>query len=706
VGAARPPHDPPPQATPVTHPRRQPAQSPRRARRWRQPLAAGLTLVLVAALVPRALADDSGPAAASGTGESQTFEVTAEAEALTETFEPDLRQAEAPAAPERAGADGGDEPAADPAEVAQDSGSGERSTGEQEQPPPREPVVVAERDLARQEQSDRHDATGTGGVGGDVGKPPPAGQDQADLAGQDLQADVNQGCGAGGGCSTEPQGAGASTVAAAGGVAGGGGVTGLVRRLVTSGLEKLGIRQPPEPTPEQRERVRRMDLVEGDVRIIERREELLIADGRRVRSASEQVDDLVAQERAGHQIDLLRGSFEVEGWAAATPEEQTRFTELERRWMATWNMLVPTTGFGNPSLRTPLDEAELLILDAEVRQGLVEAMGIRDPERQVWGYYWSIVAPGMVTSTRLELEQALAKLEEARSQGVVAGSPKANQLADLELRAGLLQQQLASESPREDTPMTAVESDIRVVERLRGIREAQGRTRTPAEREDARIRLDRAFAGIHQLQPQVQGTDDAAALADLTRRAEEAELWLEFEGPPEGLPESWRVSPEQRWRRLLWLGLPRPPQMSMLDLEEVARLSQLPGHRPLDPKELDPNLPGQPIPDPEKVNPSSEGHVPPKVDTGRPHVFPADTPVDWRDLTYHRDGEALTAATGHGSTGGAGGGVEIAKPLGLAGLALAVVSVLSRRGGPTPPTPALQSVLPWLVPPGPGATPG
>src|SRR5262245_42019757 len=148
-------------------------------------------------------------------------------------------------------------------------------------------------------------------------------------------------------------------------------------------------------------------------------------------------------------------------------------------------------------------------------------------------------------------------------------------------------------------------------------------------------------------------------------------------------------------------------RMSMLDPGEVARMSRLPGHPPVDPKELNPTLPGQPIPDPGEVNPSSEGHVPPKVDTGTPHVFPAETPVDWRDLTYHQDGEAPTAATGHGSTGGAGGGVEIARPLGLAGLALAVFwSVLSRRGGPTPPTPALQSVLPWLVPTGPGATAG
>jgi len=67
MGAARPPHGRPRQATPLTRTLRQP---PCRPRRWRRPLAAGLALVLIAVLVPGALADEGGTGAAPGGAEA------------------------------------------------------------------------------------------------------------------------------------------------------------------------------------------------------------------------------------------------------------------------------------------------------------------------------------------------------------------------------------------------------------------------------------------------------------------------------------------------------------------------------------------------------------------------------------------------------------------------------------------------------------
>ena len=401
MAAGRRPHDPPQQATAVTHPLRQP---PRRPWRWGRLLAAGLALVVVAALVPRALADDSGPMVASGAGESQTLDVTAQAEAMTETLEPDPGEAEVSVSPERTGVDG--KPGADTAKSAQGTGSEDHPTGEgeQKQPPTQEPIVVAERNLARQEQSDQHDATVTDGVG-DPAKPPPGGQDQGDPTGPGQQADANQRCGADGSCTAESPGSGAATVAAAGGAAGGG-VGGWARGLWNSGLEKLGLRSPPqeatpqEPSPATQERMRKLDLVEEDIRLIERREGLLAADGRRVRSPAEQVEDWQAQMRSVHTLGQVRREFEQQGWATATPEEGRRFSDLQRRW--TWTL--GSMDVYNRMRDTPLDRATREILEAEFIHGLREAEGT-----------WGILDNG-----QSEVRGALREIQDARS----AGSPR------------------------------------------------------------------------------------------------------------------------------------------------------------------------------------------------------------------------------------------------------------------------------------------
>jgi hypothetical protein len=106
--AARPHRAKPRQAPPVPRARRQLSQRPRR---WGRPLAVGLALVLVAALVPGAAADpdDGGgmPAAAETFGDQAAAETdlqTLEAKAMAETLEAPTSAA----APEGADGNGGD----------------------------------------------------------------------------------------------------------------------------------------------------------------------------------------------------------------------------------------------------------------------------------------------------------------------------------------------------------------------------------------------------------------------------------------------------------------------------------------------------------------------------------------------------------------------------------------------------------------------
>jgi hypothetical protein len=350
-----PPQDTPRQATAVTHPLRQPPpQPPRRPWWWSRPLIVGLALVVVAALVPRALADDSSPVAASGTGEPPTLDVTAQAEAMTETFEPDLGEAEVSVSPERTSVDG--EPGADTAGLAQGTGSEDRPTGdgEQEQPPSQERILVAERDLARQEQGDQHDATVTGGAG-DPGKPPTGGQDQGNPAGPGQQADANQGCDTGGSCSTEPLSSGAAAAAA------GGGAGGWWSRhpTLTRWVGKLGLQpQPPQETAprdrgeqlkqERQELARRIDV---EIRDVEDRQARLDAEGGTRTWSQHEADDaitnwavyrlgrLASPQEVYRYIDARDGKITVSPWEAERHEEIREYLELNSRVLALRNAL-------------------------------------------------------------------------------------------------------------------------------------------------------------------------------------------------------------------------------------------------------------------------------------------------------------------------------------------------------------------------------
>src|SRR4029453_995591 len=233
---------------------------PWQPRRWGRPLAVGLALALVATLMPGAGADDSGTPAESGIPEPGTLAAAvAEAEAMTETFQTDPREAEASASPERTSADG--EPGTDTAELAQGTGSRDRAGGQQEQPT-REPVVVAELEQAGQPRDGQPDLA-AGDAAGATGRESGGDQDAAATAtrgagidgelaagrpgepgtvGQAKAGDGPGGCTSG--CSTRPPAAGDAAVAAAGGWSLRG-VWERARELLERGRAEAA--QPPAP---------------------------------------------------------------------------------------------------------------------------------------------------------------------------------------------------------------------------------------------------------------------------------------------------------------------------------------------------------------------------------------------------------------------------------------------------------------------------
>jgi hypothetical protein len=389
----------------MTHPRRRPPRLPRR------PLAAGLALVLVAALVPRALADDSGPAAASGTGEPQTLDVTAQAQAMTETFQPDLHEAEAPAAPEATGAAG--ELGTDPAEPAQGTGRGDRPTVEQEQQPTREPVVVAEHNPVRQEQGDQHDATGTGGSG-DPGEPPLAGRDQSGRAGQGQQADpdAGQGCGAGGSCSTELSGSGASTAAVAGGAAGG--FRGAINAVINRVRGALRGRSPQEPTE--------LELADRDLGAVEQEQAELDAEGR-THTVEEHIAARVRLEQAVRRLAPLRDRPDV---------DSAQVGALSSRAAAALGRLSGERSYPDPVTRNSfLDTADWHLRKVQIAQGVRAASG-RTPR------------PPELAEDAFNLEEANAILRAVQQPGY--GRPEdPDRLADLETSVRVAEGKLRSE---------------------------------------------------------------------------------------------------------------------------------------------------------------------------------------------------------------------------------------------------------------------
>jgi hypothetical protein len=229
MGSAQPPRGRRRQATPVTHARQPQPRRPRR-RGWLAVVA--VTLVLAAALVPRAFAY-TGPG-----GLTSSFEA----------FDADTFQVETPAAPETVDTGDTNTVTAAPVQDSGDTSAEDLAAGGKEQPQQDPaPLVIDERDLARQQQGDQHDAEVTGGSG-DPGKQPTAGHGQTDQAGQHQQPDANPGCGAVGSCSTEPPDSGTPTIAAAGGW--------WSRRAFNRALEALRLRSPQEPTQPPQEPAR------------------------------------------------------------------------------------------------------------------------------------------------------------------------------------------------------------------------------------------------------------------------------------------------------------------------------------------------------------------------------------------------------------------------------------------------------------------
>jgi hypothetical protein len=146
VGAVvRPPRGKPGPATRVPRARRQPT---RRPRRWGRPLAAGLTLALVAALMPGAHAEGEGdgmPVASETLGDetvAQTAFQTSEAETMAETMAETL-EGHTPA-PSPEGADGsGDEVGADRVVLA-DAGEATGGGGLPPERPQPDPAPLAD----------------------------------------------------------------------------------------------------------------------------------------------------------------------------------------------------------------------------------------------------------------------------------------------------------------------------------------------------------------------------------------------------------------------------------------------------------------------------------------------------------------------------------------------------------------------------------
>jgi hypothetical protein len=167
MGAVQPPHGTPRPATTVTLTLR--------------PLAAMLALVLVAALVPGAHAEENDTAADAGLGEPGLLAVTEQAEQLAEAYDAQASlAARTPGSPDAAAGTDGDAGG----DVGGEAGSdGSERAGEPGQQPTQEPpVVVAELRSAGQQRDGQPDLAATGTPGA-IGQGPGGDQDAAPSGG-------------------------------------------------------------------------------------------------------------------------------------------------------------------------------------------------------------------------------------------------------------------------------------------------------------------------------------------------------------------------------------------------------------------------------------------------------------------------------------------------------------------------------------------
>src|SRR4029453_11989650 len=291
MGAARPARERPRRATPVPCVR---WQAPGGPRRWGRLLAVGATIILVAALVPRVLADEVGMPSSAPLGDG-TF-----AESLTEELPTVAESSVRVASLEEAdtGGDGGAGPLRGPPDQGGGDTQGrgpEAAAGEDASWPAASALVVAEERPGGQPPGDQGREAPPGGrlVRAQQGVPDgqrpvtQAGELQtqldaskeARLAGEGGLEDTDdariaassgagQGCGVAGGC---PDGLEIAGGEAAGAMAGGGSSAGWVRRALARLGEWLGLGQPQPPQeaelpPQRRPRQVGRDIAQGEGR--------------------------------------------------------------------------------------------------------------------------------------------------------------------------------------------------------------------------------------------------------------------------------------------------------------------------------------------------------------------------------------------------------------------------------------------------------
>jgi hypothetical protein len=461
-----------------------------------------LALIVVAALVPGARADDGGMPPSGTFGDETSVETsveTMEAEGSAGTLE-----AKAPAAPEGAAHAAGD--ARIPAIALAEGGGGTVAGGAPaDGNDPQDPVPPAVAD----QRGDQQHAAAAGGSG-NPGEQPSAGQDQSDHARRDEQGGDPGVC-AGDGCSPVPPDPGNAIVAAAGD-----GPFARARQVVAQLLQKVaGRRQQPAPqedVPAAQEAAppagTLLDWVEEDLAAVEGRQDLLDAQGG-LRTVEQQVEDEARVERAADRIRRL---------GPVSPAEFVRWEGLQDRIGKMRHALDMAHDRGS----NQLSAVEHNLRELAYRQ-----------ERRADDGSWRTVQDQ--EDDQAVLARVLSVVEQQRS-GVAEETPEGIRegirLAALERWARAAQEELAREreagSAWRGTRTDLIKRDIAAVEHR--LERVAGRPLTPSDLEQYEGRLAWAFVGIRQLERLGEEAASAEELAALTDRAEAARRRLRMRG--------------------------------------------------------------------------------------------------------------------------------------------------------------------------------
>jgi hypothetical protein len=559
MGAVQPRQGRPWQARAVSRTLRQPPR-----RRWGRPLVVGLVLVVVAALVPGAGAEESGTLADPGLAEPGMLAATEQATELTEAYDPqaslEVGTPGSPAAAAGAGGDAGGETGSD---------GGER-TGEQEQQPTQDqepPVAVAEvrpegqqrdgqPDLAatdapgaagRGPGGDR-DAAATGGAGTD-GEPAAGRQGEPATVGQD-QAGGPGGCISG--CSTQPPNSGDATVAAAGGWS----LRGIWNRVsgIWNRVSGLGRGQPQEPAQQEpaREEAQEpaqrpleptvvMDLIRGDLtRVVERRQQLVAEGGTRSQSDLDAARLLLQRARGGVEYLHPQVGETPEGAQLAA---LTRQVEELAQALGEATQQVLDINDPNVDLDT-LDQALTQALEGPSRRnpGRIDevtwSLGILEGALTQRGFPQRWATAGEQRRDQALVEQVRRDLEELRSE--LAESAQEQVFRTLTGRFELVQERLAREAattPWQGTVLDLLEARVAAAEIQ--VREAAAGSRQllqDASADLAALRTDLETRGALEAAGPV-GSSTHQRWVELGQRTEAAATSVS------GELEAWAASP-------------------------------------------------------------------------------------------------------------------------------------------------------------------